>query len=196
MSERFFRLYKAHCVSPNRDTLFSLLESGHSLNDRLKNSVGLDFFDIPEFVALKCIRNYFHHQQELRHVVRIIHAEKYPIVADLMTLCLVPRDIINAAIAATENRFFEETQYSCCKVFHWYGQIVNINPALCNFVVLAYEKIKARGVFVKGGAVNDFESIYQYEEDNNIPHLVDGRISTSAVSVDDFLVDVLRFARS
>jgi hypothetical protein len=35
-SERFFRLYHAHCVSPDPDTPFSLLEAGHSLSDRLR----------------------------------------------------------------------------------------------------------------------------------------------------------------
>jgi hypothetical protein len=53
-SERFFRLYHAHCVSPDRDTLFSLLEAGHSPNDRLRTGADLDFFDVPEFTVLKC----------------------------------------------------------------------------------------------------------------------------------------------
>lgn len=34
-AERFFRLYRSHCVTPDRDTLFSFLEAAHSLNDRL-----------------------------------------------------------------------------------------------------------------------------------------------------------------
>jgi hypothetical protein len=73
-----FRHYHAHCVSPDRDTLFSLLEAGHSLNDRLRTGADLDFFGVPEFTSLKCLRNYFHHHQELRHVVRVIPIAEYP----------------------------------------------------------------------------------------------------------------------
>jgi hypothetical protein len=100
-SERFFRLYQGHCRSPSRDTLFALLEAGHSLNDRLRISLGVDFFSIPEFTALKCLRNYFHHRQELRHIIRIIPVGDYPILTDLMILCLVPRDSVIAAIDET-----------------------------------------------------------------------------------------------
>ncbi|MER8765421.1 hypothetical protein NKH89_32045 [Mesorhizobium sp. M0923] len=150
-SERFFRLYQTHCVSPSRDTLFSLLEAAHSLNDRLKVGAAADFFDVQEFAALKCLRNYFHHQQELRHVVRLIPIGGYPITTDLMTLCLVPRDNVVAAIETTK-RYQEETRQACQQMFHWYGPVVNINPALFNFVVAAYERLRDRGVPPGGGS--------------------------------------------
>lgn len=121
-SDRFFRLYYARCVSPNHDTLFSLLEAGHSLNDRLKLGADLDFFDVSEFTALKCLRNYFHHRQELRHVVRVIPIGSYPIMTDLMTLCLVPWTAISAAIDGTMERYRDQTRQSCHDVFHWYGR--------------------------------------------------------------------------
>ncbi|MBZ9763968.1 hypothetical protein LB553_24225 [Mesorhizobium sp. CA8] len=62
-------------------------------------------------------------------------------MADLMTLCLVPRDIVVAAIETTR-RCQEETRQACRRMFHWYGSVVNINPALFNFVVAAYERLK------------------------------------------------------
>ncbi|RUX51498.1 hypothetical protein EOA33_06100 [Mesorhizobium sp. M4A.F.Ca.ET.050.02.1.1] len=192
-SERFFRLYHTHCVSPNRDTLFSLLEAGHSLNDRLKVGADLDFFDVQEFAALKCLRNYFHHQQELRHVVSLIPIGSYPIVADLMTLCLVPRDIVVAAIETTR-RYQEETRQACQRMFHWYGSVVNINPALFNFVVAAYERLKICGVPLAGEAIEDFEASYHYEKEHNLPHAVDGRLATSAGNIDDLLTDILNAA--
>lgn len=79
--ERLFRLYHAQCVSPDRDTLFSLLEAGHSLNDPLRVGVELDFLDVPEFTAFRCLRNYFHHHQELKHVARLIPVQDYPITS-------------------------------------------------------------------------------------------------------------------
>ncbi len=194
-SERFFRLYHAHCVSPSRDTLFSLLEAAHSLNDRLKVGAAADFFDVQEFTALKCLRNYFHHQQELRHVVRLVPIGGYPIATDLMTLCLVPRDTVVAAIEATK-RFQEETRQACQQMFHWYGPVVNINPALFNFVVAAYERLRDRGVPLTGEAVEEFEVSYGYEEENDHPHVVDGRLATSAGSIDALLTDIIKSTSS
>ncbi len=190
-SERFFRLYRTHCVSPNRDTLFSLLEAAHSLNDRLKVGAATDFFDVQEFAALKCLRNYFHHQQELRHVVRLIPIGGYPITTDLMTICLVPRDNVVAAIETTK-RYQEEARQACQQTFHWYGPVVNINPALFNFVVAAYERLRERSVPLSGEAVEEFAASYGYEEENDLSHVVDGRLATSAGSIDQLLTDIMK----
>ncbi|WP_237050916.1 hypothetical protein [Microvirga ossetica] len=138
-AKRFFRLYRLHCVDPNRDTLFSVLEAAHSLNDRLKIAHNVDFFDLQEFSALKCLRNFFHHNEELRHVVRVVPAGSYPVITDLMILCLVPSDIVESAVNETRGRHKEEARQACGAVFHWYGPVVNINPALFNFVVGGYE---------------------------------------------------------
>ena len=193
-SERFFRLYKAHCVSPSRDTLFSLLEAAHSLNDRLKVGAAADFFDVQEFAALKCLRNYFHHQQELQQVVRLIPIGGYPITTDLITLCLVPRDNVVSAIEATK-RYQEETRQACHQMFHWYGPVVNINPALFNFVVAAYERMRDRGIPLAGEAVEEFEASYVYEEENNLSHVVNGRLATSTGSIDELLTEIMNSTR-
>jgi hypothetical protein len=190
-SERFFRLYHAHCVSPDRDILFSLLEAGHSLNDRLRTGADLDFFDVPEFTALKCLRNYFHHHQELRHVVRVIPIAEYPIVTDLMVLCLVPRETVVAAIDQTTERRQNESRQACQDVFHWYGSVVNINPALFNFVVSAYERLRGRGILLPGAAVEKFEENYRHEDENGFPHMVDGGLVTTAGSVSELLTTIL-----
>lgn len=190
-SERFFRLYHAHSVSPDRDTLFSLLEAGHSLNDRLRVGTDLDFFDIPEFTALKCLRNYFHHHQELRHVLRLIPVGDYPITTDLMLMCLVPRDSVSAAIDQTMDRHRTEARQACQDVFHWYGPVVNINPALFNFVVTAYERLRDSGVSLTGDAVEEFENSYRYEEENDLPHAVNGLLFTTAGSIDALLAAIM-----
>ena len=190
-ADRLFRRFHTHCISPDNDSLFSLLEAGHSLNDRLKVGADLDFFDMAEFTALKSLRNYFHHQQELRHVVRLIPIGSYPIVTDLLFLCLVPNNIVEAAIEETAKRYREETRQACHGVFHWYGPAVNINPTLFNFIVLAYERLKERGVPLAGEAVEEFEASYRFEEENNFPHVIDGSLATSAGSIDELLADIL-----
>ncbi|WP_244396063.1 hypothetical protein [Afipia carboxidovorans] len=196
-AERFFRLYHAHCTAPSQDTLFSLLEAGHSLNDRMKRGTNLNFFDFPEFTALKCLRNYFHHQQELRHVVRLIPIANYPIVTDLAVLCLVPAKMVEAAIDETPARHLEAAQKAARKVFHWYGSVVNINPSLFNFVVLAYEHLRSAEVTLSGSAFEEFEVSYRYEVENGFSHFVDGTLSTLAGSVSQLLDDIMstKFSR-
>lgn len=81
-------------------------------------------------------------------------------------------------------------------VFHWYGPVVNINPALFNLVVAAYERLKERGVPLAGDAVDEFEASYRYEEENNLPHVVDGRLATSAGSINDLLADIMQTIQS
>lgn len=190
-AERFFRLYRSHCVTPDRDTLFSFLEAAHSLNDRLKIGHGVDFFDLQEFSALKCLRNFFHHHQEMRHVVRIIPVGDYPIITDLMVLCLVPADIVESAINETRGRHKEEARQACGAKFHWYGSVVNINPALFNFVVSAYERMKAAGLSLTGEALQEFETSYLYEESHGHSHYVDGRLATRAGDIDKMLADIM-----
>lgn len=190
-SERLFRLYHAQCVSPDRDTLFALLEAGHSLNDRLRAGAELDFFDVPEFTALKCLRNYFHHHQELKHVIRLVPVRNYPIIADLMFMCLVPRDAVRSAIDQTRERNRSDARQACENVFHWYGPVVNINPALFNFTAAAYERLRDNGIGLAGDAVEDFENSYRHEEENGLPHVVDGRLSTTAGSMNDLLAAIM-----
>lgn len=190
-AERFFRLYHAHCVRPDSDTLFSLLESAHSLNDRLRATRGLDFFDSTEFTALKCLRNFFHHHQELRHVIRLVPAQSYALVTDLMVLCLVPSDIVQDAIGEARGKRQDEVRQACEAVFHWYGSAVNINPALFNFIISAYERLTAAGIALTGEAFQEFEASYRFEEDNGHAHRVDGRLATHAGSVNRLLADIM-----
>ncbi|MEF3130111.1 hypothetical protein OS035_01365 [Rhizobium sp. 268] len=122
-SERFFRLYERHCGEPDEDTLFSFLEASHSLNDRLKIGADLDFFDVSQFAALKCLRNYFHHHQELKHLVSLVPLGDYPIVTDLMYMCVVPRTSVEAAIEETMPRHKDAARRACQDLFHWYGPV-------------------------------------------------------------------------
>lgn len=191
-AERFFRLYHAHCVAADHDTLFSFLEAAHSLNDRLQISDGVDFFDVQEFSALKCLRNFFHHHQELRHVVRLVPAGDYPVVTDLWILCLIPRDIVDNAVNETRGRHREEARRACDAVFHWYGPVVNVNPALFNFVVSAYQRIKEADISVTGDAFREFESSYAFEEEQGHAHQVDGRLATRAGDIAQLLADIMK----
>jgi hypothetical protein len=190
-SERFFQFYYAHCTAPDRDTLFSLLDAAHSLNDRLIKGAGLNFFDFQEFTALKCLRNYFHHHEELREVIILVPMGKYPIDTDMLFLCLVPKKTVEAAIEETKAAYRNETRQACQGLFHRYDQVLNINPCLFNFVVRAYERLKKGDIPMSGDAVEQFEESYNDEEEKGSSHFVDGTISTLTGNVSELLADVM-----
>lgn len=184
-AERFFRLYFQHCTAPDQDTLFNLLNAMHSLNDRLRQSLGADFFDIDEFIAMKALRNLFHHKQELVNEVKAIPiAEDMPIYSDLSVMCLAPRIL---ALQAIQEERRAENRPRIQSALKWYGDVVDINPAIFNFTVSAYEKLDALDVCMNGDAVATFEASYQFEEDQGHSHLVNGQIMCSAGDVDRIL---------
>ncbi|KPH04481.1 hypothetical protein CO657_23570 (plasmid) [Rhizobium acidisoli] len=190
-AERLMRAYHIHCVAPDPDTLFRFLEAAHSANDRLKKSAGVEFIDIPEFIALKCLRNFFHHHDELRHVVRVVPTAGLPILTDLLFMCLAPRDLINEAIVQAPDRFRAQTQAACDFAFHWYGTTVNINPCLFNFVVHAYERLVEASIPISGDEADEYRRSYDFEAQAGQSHFVDGRISTTAGSLDDLLSEIM-----
>lgn len=98
---RFFRAHERHCVETGTDTLFEVLTAMHSLNDRLKGSVRRDFHQIEEFVALKTLRNFAHHHDEVRANVKVVPS---PALSDLMVLCVVRGDQVERAIEVTQKR--------------------------------------------------------------------------------------------
>jgi hypothetical protein len=98
---------------------------------------------------------------------------------------------VEAAVDETPARHLEAAQMASRKVFHWYGSVVNINPSLFNFVVLAYERLRSAGVTLSGSAFEEFEVSYRYEEENGFSHFVDGTLSTLAGSVSQLLDDIM-----
>jgi len=185
---RMFRSYEGHCKAPGPDTLFETLTAMHSLNDRLKTTVGSDFHSIQEFVALKALRNFAHHQEEVRDNVRVIPA---PAISDLHVLCLVRGDQVEHAIESAEKRWRVETRAACEATFHWYGKAVNINPCLFNFVVHAYETLQRLDVRPPGEAIAAFEASYRYEEACGLSHFVDGRLAAHAADLNALLSNVV-----
>lgn len=185
------RAYHSHCVGPDLDTLFGFLEAAHSANDRLKKAAGIEFLDISEFLALKCLRNFFHHHDELRHEVRVVPTSRLPVQTDLLFMCLARSELVDQAIGQVSGRFREKTQAACEATFHWYGKVVNINPCVFNFVVHAYERMVAAGIPLVGREVNDFRKRYEFEMAGGHSHFVDGRISTLAGGIEPLLLEIM-----
>ncbi|WP_100754501.1 MULTISPECIES: hypothetical protein [Vibrio] len=187
-SERIFRLYHSHNVSPTLDTLFNLLNAIHSLNDKLDKAKLGGFFDIQEFIALKSLRNLFHHQDELINELRILPVQDMPlIITDLLYLCLVPSKLVEEAISNIPNKYREEEQSVIKSVFGWYGEVVNINPCIFNFMVKAFEFFESKGIELSGSEYLDFADSYKFETENGHSHFVTGTIGCSAGNVEEVL---------
>ena len=173
---RFFRVYEQYCGFQDSDLLFNILTAMHSLNDRLKPATDRDLHEIEEFVALKALRNFAHHQDEVRSHFSIIPS---PAISDLAVLCIVRRDQVERAIEKVNSRQRRgETRKACEAHFHWYGEAVNIYPCIFNLVP-------------PEGAVATFRDSYEVEEQQGRSHYVDGRIATSPANIDAVLSSVV-----
>lgn len=187
-SERVFRLYHSHCVSPTLDTLSNLLNAIHSLNDKLDKAKLGDFYDIEEFIALKALRNLSHHQDELVNELRIIPVQDLPtIITDLLYLCLVPSNIVEDAILTIPKKYRAIEEPIIRSVLAWYGAVVNINPCIFNFMVKAFEHLESKGLQLSGNEYLEFASAYNFETQNGYSHFVTGVISCHLGSVEEVL---------
>lgn len=190
-ADRFFRCYELHCVAPDQDSLFNLLNSAHSLNDKIQKEVGTDFFGVKEFVAIKALRNLFHHKGELLNEVRSIAALDLPLIhSDLMFLCLVPRTIVEEAISEIGQKYKDQEEPIIREVLHWYGSVVNINPCVFNFAVHVYERVEELKMNLSSDGYMTIKGSYHFEERNNYSHFVSGKISCNAGDVETVLTTV------
>ncbi len=185
---RLFRAYEAHSLAPGPDTLFHTLTAMHSLDDKLKKAEVQDFKHLEEFTALKALRNFAHHQDEIDANVRVIPS---PAVSDLGFLCLVRRDQVERAIGSVDQKWRAQTRAACESRFHWYGEAVNINPCLFNFMVHAYEQLVVAGVKPDPASVEAFETSYQFEAREGHAHLIDGRMAGPAGGIEQMLTTIV-----
>lgn len=183
-ADRYFRCYEAHCVKPDADTLFNLLNALHSLNDKLQRSCDANLFAVHEFVALQALRNLFHHKGELLSEIRMAMSHDLLLVTDLEFLCLVPRSLVEEAISEIPKKRKSEDEPIVISVFKWYTNVVNINPCIFNFTVHVFEKCKELGFNLISGGYEMLKESYEFEVQNGHPHFITGDISCSVGSVD------------
>lgn len=76
---RLCRAYIAFLAEPNKDALFNWSNSLHSMHDRVPTAMKSDLFERGEFVALKALRNHFHHGGEVVHCVKPLVVGNLPL---------------------------------------------------------------------------------------------------------------------
>ncbi|MBI5015256.1 MAG: hypothetical protein HZB55_07160 [Deltaproteobacteria bacterium] len=190
--ERFFRYYHRYCVAPDIDVLFELLNAIHSLNDKLQKATSENFFACPEFTALKALRNLLHHEAELIHEVRPLSVADLPIMSDVLSLCLVPRSLVERAIEQLDKKRRSQDEEAIRSTLKWYAEVVNINPCIFNFAVHAFEKLRGLEIDLDGEEYAEFERSYQFEEDTGHSHYISGDIRCHAGDVDAVLNSAFR----
>jgi hypothetical protein len=176
---RVFRLYSVYCENWNEDSLYSLLHSLHSLDDKLKVGGERPMLDIPEYVALKALRNFWHHRGELAPVLRI-KSIKGLFAADLMYACLVPAKDCAAALEAVDKQYRNETKQAMDSTFRVWGSVVDINPCVFNCLAKVYALLEGKKM---AGDEEDFEKFtasYEFENEHGHSHFVTGALVSSA----------------
>ena len=179
--DRLFRTYYDYVQSASEDTLFPLLNALHSLDDRVATVHGRQFFSMPEYVALKALRNHFHHGGEVKYAVRVKPLSTVRLVSDLRDVCLVSAQDCEAAIKGARKQYQDETAQAFADTTKVYGTVIDINPCIFNVVVRIYEKLGTLGISGEGDAFREFQEQYNWETTNGYSHYVDGGISAHLI---------------
>jgi hypothetical protein len=181
-AERLYRSYENHCANRDEDVLFELLNAMHSLADKLNKLGRPNLNSSQNFLALRALRNLFHHEAELLHDTRSILALDVPqILTDLGLLCLVPKTSVDRAL----ERVRDDVERTAIKaVLHWYGPAVNIEPAIFNAMVDVYELLRDKGVTPDGASFARFDSQYRFETAEGHDHRVTGALSARAGDIE------------
>lgn len=185
-AERLFRFYYSYCTTPSEDILFSLLNAVHSLNDQIENR-GNDLHRFDEFLALKCLRNYLHHEGNVE-----INIGSIPELcsSDLFSMCLIRTETARLAVDATVEKYQEQARKACDNVFHFYGNLTNINPAIFNLVVKAYELLIELEFESDCEAFKAMRQSYEFETRNGLSHYVNGQLIANAGNVEEMLRNI------
>jgi len=178
---RFFRTYVAFVNDASRDALFAWLEAMHSLRDRLKVSGNIDLLEFNEFRSLKCLRNYFHHHAELKHKLKVLRCDGVSLISDLMVLCLIPLEQVQAALTEESDKYREQVRTAMMSVFKQYSQVININPSIFNLVARTSLVLEKNDLVPIGcPAYDQLRNSMDFERQNGHLHFVTGDITCHA----------------
>ena len=95
-----------------------------------------------------------------------------------MHLCLINRDIVDAAVAALPSKFQETERKIVNDELLWYGEIADINPLIFNMIVYIFEMARSEEIALNGSEYVIFAESYDFEESQGYSHYIDGKISS------------------
>lgn len=174
--DRLFRTYFQYCTAFNEDSLFQLLTALHSLDDRLKPNHGRPMFKIQEYIALKALRNHFHHAGEIQNVVKLKSLQGMGVATDLLQVCLISFNDTIAAIEGTEKKFKVQAADAIAATFKDWGAVVDINPCVLNCVAKVFELLQVLKIQGTSDEYSNFVRQYEWESANGHSHYVTGQV--------------------
>lgn len=86
-----------HAEKRDGQSLFTFLEALHSLADRLKKDFQTDLQDVPEFILLRIVRNYLHHEGDVKEFMLHIHPHDEYLLSACQQI-IIPASELAAAI--------------------------------------------------------------------------------------------------
>lgn len=176
---RLFRSYESYLKTPCEDSLISLLGAMHSLDDRLKPSYGRLFFNIEEYVALKALRNLFHHSREPIVVEMLKPNEGW--VTDLGVALLISKETLSCAVDGTASTFRAQAASAVEVTIPVYGNVADLNPCIFNCMVKILEELYRKDLLIATAEINRFVQQYNIETLQGRSHYVTGSIGLHAV---------------
>jgi len=182
---RLFRAYMRHVAEADEDALFNFLNALHSFGDKVSKLGRPNLNPSVNFVALRELRNLYHHEGELLHEVRMVHVPEITAIStDLQLLCLAPRSSAGRALARCRSDADRNALHSALR---WYGHVINIEPAIFNVMVDVYELLRDKKIEMDDDSYLRFAASYDYETANGYPHHVNGRIQVHSGNVQTVL---------
>lgn len=187
---RLFRSYERHCTTADEDALFDFLNALHSLADKIDALGRPNLNPSNNFQALRALRNLYHHEAELLQAARSISAANVPAISsDLATLCLIPDASVERMLARSKN---ENEREAIRAKIHRYGSAANVEPAIFNVMVDAYELLGAKGITPEDATFARFRGQYDFETQHGYDHRVTGTLSAHAGSISEILATLLQ----
>ena len=193
--DRFYRSYSKYLESYDEDALFIFLNSLHSLNDRLKSDHSLDLFEMDEFVVLKAIRNYIHHQGEISSkLISFSAANVQPIQTDLAFLCLIMKSDLDEVIEGIHKKFRKDHEEIIGSTVHYYGSVVNLGHVIFNMAAKLMVFLDENAI---KGSSKDFlrnQECMKFDMENGLSITVSGRIYShvnNVGKVEDALLEAI-----
>lgn len=122
-----------HSEKRSMNTFMNYLENLHSLADKLKDRFGCSIKDIPEFIILRVIRNYFHHVDDIEEYSIQVEFEEWGIYENSRHLIISLKDFAKALknfIDNTKNKKYLKKQLELMNEFIEYEIIARVDEII------------------------------------------------------------------
>jgi len=132
-----------HSEKKNINTLLTYLENLHSIGDQLKDKYQCNIKDVPEFVILRIIRNYFHHVDDIEEYSMFVEVEEWGIFEYNRHLIISLKDFVKSLknFIDNSNKKYQEKQIELITEFIELD-IINNAEQLCDLKEIVIDENK------------------------------------------------------